>query len=77
MNFWIESKPKALKRLLKRIDMFLLNEGEARELSGEKNLIKAADYIMRHGTKSVIIKNNVGLIKDYVLDYPKSYNFLT
>jgi sugar/nucleoside kinase (ribokinase family) len=56
MNFWIESKNHSLKKLIKKVDMFLLNEGEARLLSGESNLIKAAKFIMSYGAKSVIIK---------------------
>jgi len=56
MNFWITSKPRALRRLLKKVDIFLLNEGEARQLSGEENLHKAAKYIMSCGSGSVIIK---------------------
>ncbi|MDD5439644.1 MAG: PfkB family carbohydrate kinase [Candidatus Omnitrophica bacterium] len=56
MNYWIANKPRALKKLLKRIDIFLLNEGEARQLSGEHNLLKAARAILAYGTSSVVIK---------------------
>jgi len=56
MNFWIAQKSKSIKRLLKHVDMFLLNEGEARQLSGETNLLKAGRAIMSYGARSVIIK---------------------
>lgn len=56
MNFWIERKRKSLLKLLKKVDMFLLNEGEARQLSGETNIKKAALFIMSRGTPAVIIK---------------------
>lgn len=56
MNYWIENKPKQLIRLLEKIDLFLLNEAEARQLTGEANLAKAARSIINMGTKRVIIK---------------------
>ncbi len=56
MNFWIEKKRKSLIKLLKKVDIFLLNEWEARQLSGETNLIKAANFIVSKGAKSCIIK---------------------
>lgn len=56
MNFWIEGKPDALKRLLSKVDLFVLNEGEAREFAKEPNLIKASKKILSYGPKTVIIK---------------------
>lgn len=56
MNYWIDRKRKLLLGMLKDVDMFVLNDGEARQLSGETNLVKAAKFIMSHGTPSVIIK---------------------
>lgn len=56
MNFWIENELGALKRLLKRIDIFIINNSEARLLSGEGNLLKAAQYIFSLGPKRIIIK---------------------
>ncbi len=56
MNYWIDRKRKSLLKLLKNIDMFLLNESEARLLSGETNPKEAARFIMSCGTPSVIIK---------------------
>ncbi len=56
MNFWIEGKPDALRKLLKRVDLFVINEGEAREFSGEASLVKAARKILDNGPKTLIVK---------------------
>ncbi len=56
MNFWIEKKRDALLETIKKVDIFIINDGEARELSGESNLIKAANKIRSFGPKSLIIK---------------------
>lgn len=56
MNFWISGSPESLKKVLKRVDIFLLNDSEARELSGHGNLIKAAKSIFQMGPKTIIIK---------------------
>lgn len=56
MNFWIESKKEALFETLKLVDILIINDGEARELSGEPNLVKAAALIRAKGPKTLIIK---------------------
>ncbi len=56
MNFWIENKPDQLKKVLRSVDMLLLNEAEARQLAEDPNLVKAAGKIMQLGPKHVIIK---------------------
>jgi sugar/nucleoside kinase (ribokinase family) len=56
MNFWIEGKREALLDLLQRVDLLLVNDSEARELSGDYNLARAARWIQRHGPRYVIIK---------------------
>jgi sugar/nucleoside kinase (ribokinase family) len=56
MNFWIEGKREALRRTLKEVDVLLINDGEARELAGEVNLVKAARAIRSYGPKTLIIK---------------------
>ncbi|NQT95566.1 MAG: sugar kinase [Candidatus Omnitrophica bacterium] len=56
MNFWIGHKKKKLLEVLKNIDMLILNEHEARQLTKEGNLLKAGRAIIRYGTKKVIIK---------------------
>jgi len=56
MNYWIAHKRNALLRLLKQVDIYVANDQEARSLSGEHNLIKAAKWLVRHGPKMVLIK---------------------
>jgi len=56
MNFWIESKPEELKKTLKNVDIFILNDSEARLLSGDPNLVKSARIIREMGPKTLIIK---------------------
>lgn len=56
MNYWIETKRENLIRLLKRVDLFLLNDGEARQLTGEANLLKAARRILSYGPNAVVVK---------------------
>ncbi|HZV83252.1 MAG TPA: PfkB family carbohydrate kinase [Geobacteraceae bacterium] len=56
MNFWISSKPEVLKKVISRVDFLIINEGEARQLTGETNLVKAARAIQAMGAKNLIIK---------------------
>lgn len=56
MNFWIESRRNEVIELLKRVDILLVNDGEARQLTEEFNLVKAARWILARGPKHVIIK---------------------
>jgi sugar/nucleoside kinase (ribokinase family) len=56
MNFWIKNKNKELKKLLKIIDIFLVNEAEVRQLAEESNVIKAAKLVLKMGPKILIVK---------------------
>ena len=56
MNFWIEGKRGSLIETLKLADILIINDGEARELSREPNLVKAARVIRAMGPKTLIIK---------------------
>ncbi|HLD43120.1 MAG TPA: PfkB family carbohydrate kinase [Candidatus Nanoarchaeia archaeon] len=56
MNFWIESKKDRLLEAIRRSDILLLNDGEARQLFGTVNLMKAAKEALKIGPKHVIIK---------------------
>jgi sugar/nucleoside kinase (ribokinase family) len=56
MNFWIESRRSDILALLSRVDILTLNDAEARQLTEQVNLVKAARWIMEHGPKHVIIK---------------------
>jgi len=56
MNYWIENKKNSLLKLLKKVDIFVINEGEARELSGEANLVKAARFVTSCGPRIAVVK---------------------
>lgn len=56
MNFWITSKLEALKKTLKKVQILLVNETEARQLTQERNLTKAAKKIRKWGPQIVVIK---------------------
>lgn len=56
MNFWIENKREALRKTISRAHILLLNDGEARQLTEESSLLKAAKSIMALGPKTVVIK---------------------
>jgi sugar/nucleoside kinase (ribokinase family) len=56
MNFWIDSALEPLKNVLKRIDALIINDEEARQLSGEYSLLKAANLLLEMGPKYVIVK---------------------
>src|SRR3989338_5017931 len=55
MNFWIQGKLEALKRTLKKVDILFVNESEARQLTKEHNLVKAAKKVLEWGPKIVVI----------------------
>lgn len=56
MNLWIDIKRERLLELLQRVDLLLVNDGEARQLSGEHNLARAARWILDQGPRYLIIK---------------------
>ena len=56
MNYWIEHKRAALARVLRRVDLLFVNEAEARQLAGERNVIAAARRILTLGPGAVIVK---------------------
>lgn len=56
MNFWIEHAPESLREVLRRIDVLVVNDAEARELAEDPNLIRAAAAIREMGPKTLVIK---------------------
>jgi cytidine kinase len=56
MNLWIENTRDDLLKLLKQIDGLVLNDGEAKLLTGEKNMIAAAKKVLSMGPRFVVIK---------------------
>jgi sugar/nucleoside kinase (ribokinase family) len=56
MNFWIAGRRADLLKLLERVDLVTLNDGEARQLSERVNLVHAARWILERGPRYVVIK---------------------
>lgn len=56
MNLWIDIALDGLKALIKRVDLFIVNDSEAKQLSGEANIIRAGEKLSGMGAGSVIIK---------------------
>ncbi len=56
MNFWMDCALEDLKAIIKRVDVITINDEEARQLSGEYSLVKAAKAIHKMGPKYVVIK---------------------
>ncbi|MBU1888068.1 MAG: sugar kinase [Candidatus Omnitrophica bacterium] len=56
MNYWIQNKGPALKRLMKKATFVFLNDAEARLFSGESNIMKAGKYLLSLGPRFAIIK---------------------
>ena len=56
MNFWMDIAMDDLKKVLKKVDVLTINDEEARQLSGEYSLVKAAEAIRQMGPKYLIIK---------------------
>jgi len=56
MNFWMDIALDPLKEVIKRIDVLTINDEEARQLSGEHSLVKAAQKILQMGPTTLVIK---------------------
>jgi sugar/nucleoside kinase (ribokinase family) len=56
MNFWINGKRDALWKVLEQVDVLIINDGEARALGQDPNLVKVARLILSKGPKHLIIK---------------------
>jgi len=56
MNFWMETAMGDLEKLLKMVDVLMINDSEARQLSGQFSLVKAAREIMKMGPSYLVIK---------------------
>jgi len=57
MNFWISSQRENLGEMLKRVDVLLINDGEAKMLAGEGSLPRAARNVLEMGPKALVIKH--------------------
>ncbi len=56
MNYWIHSKRDVLLELLRHTDILMVNDSEARELSGDWNIYRAARWILGHGPRMTVLK---------------------
>lgn len=56
MNFWIEGRRDDLDRIVREVDLFFLDEGEARSYAGEANIVRAAKSIQKMGPRAVVVK---------------------
>lgn len=56
MDFWIGGKKESLLKTMARVDVLILNDGEARQLVGDHNLARAAHKILEAGPRAVVIK---------------------
>jgi sugar/nucleoside kinase (ribokinase family) len=73
MDHWIRESPDELRKVLKRIEMLVINDSEARLLSGYSNIARAARAILKLGPKLVLIKRG-----EYgVLEFSDSSVFAT
>lgn len=56
MNFWMDTTPEQLNEVIKEVDVLTINDAEARQLSGEYSLVRAAKKILTMGPKFLVIK---------------------
>jgi sugar/nucleoside kinase (ribokinase family) len=56
MNFWMDTALEDLKKVISKVDVLMVNDSEARQLSGEYSLVKAARAIMNMGPAYLVIK---------------------
>ncbi len=71
MNYWIKHKQRSLRKLLKRVDILVANDAEAKELSGKHSLFEAAVKLRALGPKMIVIKKG----EHGVLFYSDTLNF--
>jgi sugar/nucleoside kinase (ribokinase family) len=57
MNYWIADHRENLAKVLRELDVLLINDGEAKMLSGESNLVRAAAKVMEMGPKILVVKH--------------------
>ena len=57
MNYWISAHRENLEKVLRDVDVLLINDGEVRMLSGESNPVKAAEGVLSMGPKALVVKH--------------------
>ena len=59
MNLWIDIKRTALEKVISQCNIFIINDEEAEQLTGESNIFKAGKKILNMGPRYLIIKKGV------------------
>jgi sugar/nucleoside kinase (ribokinase family) len=57
MNYWIADHAANLAKVLRELDVLLINDGEARMLAGERNLVRAAEKVLAMGPRTLVVKH--------------------
>ncbi len=57
MNYWIADHTANLAKVLRELDVLLINDGEVRMLAGERNLVLAAEKVLAMGPKTLVVKH--------------------
>ncbi|WP_158943653.1 PfkB family carbohydrate kinase [Granulicella sp. S190] len=57
MNYWIADHSANLAKVLRELDVLLINDGEARMLAGERNIVLAAEKVLAMGPKTLVVKH--------------------
>lgn len=73
MNLWITHKNKSLKQLIKKVDLFVANDGEARALTQENNLLMAARALRKMGPRWIVLKKGEHGVLFYSDDFMFSF----
>lgn len=76
MNYWIQSKREVLLELLRHVDVLMVNDAEARQISGDWNVYRAARWILQRGPTRVVIKQGeygAVLVEDDHIFYVPAY----
>ena len=76
MNYWIQSKLDVVLELLRHVDVLMVNDAEARQISGDWNIYRAARWILERGPSQVVIKQGeygAVLMSDHTLFYVPAY----
>jgi sugar/nucleoside kinase (ribokinase family) len=75
MNFWMDTAMVELKKAIKKTDLLIINDEEAEQLTGEKNIVKSAKKILKMGPRySIIKKGDKGSV---LISNSKKYDLLS
>ena len=75
MNFWMDIALEPLKKVIERVDVLTINDEEARQLSGEHSLVKAANKILTMGPSTLVIKKGEHFVVCFVFSLIFFFDF--